>query len=304
MDNILIVDDESSIKELLSDFLSGLGYQVATASDGVEALEFLDQNWQSVGIVVSDINMPRMKGFELLKIVESRYPSIKRALLTAYSVEDYIDLALEHGISNIITKTTPFNFDEFLSIINKLANGRILGIEEYLAPNTIINRFSVTDPKKIHEYAALPIKSLNTPRLNRNFEMVMVELLNNAVYYGIKDMDPEYKENWKDDFILSKGEVEVAFGCDSEKSAIAVRDNGGKLTKSKVLYWLSRQMLRDNSGLPVGLYDIHGRGLFISREYVDRLIVNLVRGKATEIISMIYHNDIYKGHKPLLINEI
>ncbi|MBL8025924.1 MAG: response regulator [Fibrobacteres bacterium] len=303
MHRILIVDDEPSIKELLKEFLSGEGYTTETASDGIDALDILKSD-ANFDLIISDINMPRMKGFELLKQVEILYPRIKRVLLTAYSVEDYIHLALEHGISNIITKTTPFNFDELLTIVSKLLSGNILGLDVHLDSGTEISRFQIKDPRLIPEYASAPIKALKMPRLNRNFEMVMVELLNNAVYYGVKDMDPERKETWTDDFLLDDGQVEVFYGSDSQKAAIAVRDNGGKLSKDKIMYWLSRQMLRDETGLPVGLYDIHGRGLFISREYVDRLVVNLIKGKSTEIICLIYHEDIYKGHKPLLINEI
>jgi LytS/YehU family sensor histidine kinase len=162
----------------------------------------------------------------------------------------------------------------------------------------------VLSPKNIHDYALLPILAMKVTRAARNYEMVMVELINNAVYYGIQDMDPEKKEEWSDQFDLPEGAVEVFFGRDSEKCAIAVRDNGGKLTKEKVMHWLSRQIQKDNSGLPLGLLDVHGRGLFISREYVDRLIINIEKNKRTEIITLLYNEDTYKGHKPLLINEI
>jgi anti-sigma regulatory factor (Ser/Thr protein kinase) len=117
-------------------------------------------------------------------------------------------------------------------------------------------------------------------------------------------MDPEKKEEWNEAFTLNEGEVDLYYGQDDEKCAISITDNGGKLDKSKVLYWLGRQMERDNSGLPVGLYDVHGRGLYISREYVDRLVVNIQRNHRTEIICILYNKESYKGHKPLLINEI
>ena len=303
MSRILVVDDEISILELLKDFLEGEGYQVSTAGDGVDALGVLEKD-PRFDLVLSDINMPRMKGFEFLSRVEKLYPHIRRVLITAYNVEDYITLALKYGVSNIITKTTPFNFDEILLLLRNLIDGSIFGLGGYLKQGAAVAKIPVISPQKIHEYALTPIREMAITRVTRNLEMVVVELLNNAVYYGIKDMDPEKKEEWNERFTLAPGEVDLYYGKDDEKCAIAVADNGGKLNKEKVLYWLGRQMERDNSGLPVGLYDIHGRGLYISREYVDRLIVNIERRKRTEIISIIYNQEVYKGHKPLLINEI
>jgi CheY-like chemotaxis protein len=303
MDRILIVDDEFSILELLKDFLSGEGFEIQTACDGLEALDLLEKD-NRFNMILSDINMPRLKGFELLSRVEKLYPHIRRVLITAYNVEDYITLALKYGISNIITKTTPFNFDEILLLVRNLIQGTIFGISGYLKPGTPIRNIPVISPQKVHDYALEPIREFRISRGSRNLEMVVVELLNNAVYYGARDMDPEKKEDWDERFILNEGEVDIYYGSDDEKCVIAVTDNGGKLSKEKVMYWLGRQMERDNSGLPVGLYDVHGRGLYISREYMDRLIINIEKKKRTEIICILYQKDAYKGHKPLLINEI
>ncbi len=303
MKRILVVDDEISILELLRDFLEADGYKVMTAGDGVEALNLL-KNDSNFDLIMSDINMPRMKGFELLNNVEKLYPKMKRILITAYNVEDYIALAMKYGISNIITKTAPFNFDEILLTIRNLIDGSIFGIDRYLREGSIVHKIQVISPALIHEYALQPIERMSITRTTRNMEMVIVELLNNAVFYGAKDMDPEKKEEWNEQFELDNGEVEMHYGMDEEKYAISVTDNGGTLNKEKVLYWLRRQIERDNSGLPIGLYDIHGRGLYISREYVDRLIVNIEKKKRTEIICILYNTETYKGHKPLLINEI
>ncbi len=50
--------------------------------------------------------------------------------------------------------------------------------------------------------------------------------------------------------------------------------------------------------------DSHGRGLFIARKYIDRLIVNIDQKRKTEIIIINYFENTYKGFKPLYINEI
>jgi hypothetical protein len=54
----------------------------------------------------------------------------------------------------------------------------------------------------------------------------------------------------------------------------------------------------------VNLYDIHGRGIFISRETIDRFIINIKKQVSTEIIAIHYMQDKFKGFHPLLINEI
>jgi len=64
--------------------------------------------------------MPGMKGFDRLNIVRERYPSVKRMLITAYNVEDYLELALKHDIGNIFAKTAPFNFQEISTTIRNL----------------------------------------------------------------------------------------------------------------------------------------------------------------------------------------
>ncbi|OGS37504.1 MAG: hypothetical protein A2293_12640 [Elusimicrobia bacterium RIFOXYB2_FULL_49_7] len=303
MPKILIVDDEPAIRFLLQDILSELTYETLTAENGVEALAVLGKD-PGVDMIISDINMPKMMGFELLAKVETLYPHIKRVLITAYNVEDYLALSVQHGISNILTKTTPFNFDEVTSVIQNLLSENVFGIDHFLRPNTPTHSIAITDPSKIHDYTLQMLESLRPPGNSHNLEMVVVELLNNAIFYGIKDMDPEKKEDWNDQFILNEGEVNLSWGKDEEKIIFSVSDSGGKLTKKKVLHWLSRQIDKDDTGMPVGLLDFHGRGFFISREYVDRLIINIKKNIRTEIICLQYVKGSYQGHKPLLINEI
>jgi DNA-binding response OmpR family regulator len=72
--NLLIVDDEPSIRESLSQVLSELGYRVRTAEGGFSAL--LEIQNEVPELLLSDLNMPRMSGFELLSVVRRRFPGI------------------------------------------------------------------------------------------------------------------------------------------------------------------------------------------------------------------------------------
>ena len=72
---LLIVDDDSLIRNSLSGILTGIGYRVRSAEDGFSALvEIRNENPQ---ILLSDLNMPGMSGFELLSVVRSRFPAIR-----------------------------------------------------------------------------------------------------------------------------------------------------------------------------------------------------------------------------------
>ena len=69
--NLLVVDDEPSIRMLMSHIFSQLGHRVRTAEDGFSAL--LEIRQEVPDVILSDLNMPGMSGFELLSIVRCRF---------------------------------------------------------------------------------------------------------------------------------------------------------------------------------------------------------------------------------------
>jgi len=79
---ILIVDDEVEIREMLSRHFEFLGYNTSTASNGQEALDYLDEH--KVDIVITDIMMPVMDGVALLKSIRKEYPMIQVIMITGY----------------------------------------------------------------------------------------------------------------------------------------------------------------------------------------------------------------------------
>ena len=303
--SVLVVDDEPEIREMLSDYLSeDEGYTVFTAQDGIDALENVLPN-NKVDIVLSDINMPRMKGFELLNKVRELYPKIKRVLITAYNVEDYLELAMKHDVGNIFVKTTPFNFNELSTILRNLLSNDIFGAERYMSGDVTENTLTVTRSDTLQTYARKIIEFLPPSDDYKKLELVLVELLTNAIFYGIRKESPEMKETWEHDFELSLEEaIQIKTLWDDKKYAISILDKGGKLKKHDVLFWLNRQIGRDEKGLPIGILDSHGRGLYIARKYIDRILINIDTDAKTEVIIINYYNEEYSGFKPLYINEI
>jgi len=72
--SILIVEDEESVRTSLAMVLSGLGLRVRSASDGLAAL--IEMRHEAPDILLSDLNMPGMSGFELLSVVRRRFPAV------------------------------------------------------------------------------------------------------------------------------------------------------------------------------------------------------------------------------------
>jgi two-component system probable response regulator PhcQ len=78
--NILLVDDEDTVRDSLSTVLEREGYTVHQAASGDEALQALKE--KPIQLVISDHNMPGMSGLEFLKLVRERYPNVVRVMLT------------------------------------------------------------------------------------------------------------------------------------------------------------------------------------------------------------------------------
>ena len=112
---ILVVDDESVIRDLLFRTLGREGFRVVTACDGVEALNCLKGS--KIDIVISDIMMPRMNGLELLVEVKCDYPQIPVLLITGYAGNFSGKQALEAGAEDFIVK--PFKNSEIRYAIQR-----------------------------------------------------------------------------------------------------------------------------------------------------------------------------------------
>ncbi|MTJ52724.1 hybrid sensor histidine kinase/response regulator [Anabaena sp. UHCC 0253] len=118
---ILVVDDAISLRQTLSLTLQKSGYQVLQAQNGVEALEQL-QLHPEIEVIISDLEMPRMNGFELLSHIRQNPDFAKKpvVVLTSRSAEKHRQLAYELGANSYLTK--PYLEHEFLSTVDSLAN--------------------------------------------------------------------------------------------------------------------------------------------------------------------------------------
>ena len=90
---ILFVDDESQILRAITRIFMDTEYEIITVESGKEALDILEN--QKVDVIVSDMKMPNMTGYELLSQVKKRFPSMVRIILSGFSDERIVFDALQ-----------------------------------------------------------------------------------------------------------------------------------------------------------------------------------------------------------------
>ena len=104
--HILVVDDEELVRDLIVEILARAGYDAVAAKTPEEAFELL----AGVALVISDILMPGLSGFELLDRLRSRRPSVPVLLITGASTEAAHAEALARGAADLVAK--PFSHAE------------------------------------------------------------------------------------------------------------------------------------------------------------------------------------------------
>jgi CheY-like chemotaxis protein len=107
---ILAVDDSATVRKFVSVSLSMQGFQVITASDGMEALEKLPQ--QQVDLLVTDLNMPNMDGFELIRALRQnpQYKDLPVIILTSLTDEVSRETGAKLGVNSFLVK--PFSLEK------------------------------------------------------------------------------------------------------------------------------------------------------------------------------------------------
>lgn len=118
MANILVVDDSTTMRQMVNFTLTGAGHKVVEAGDGEEALKVADGG--RFDLVITDINMPKMDGIALIKALRSR-PDFKFVPILTLTTEAQNEKKQEGkaaGATGWIVK--PFNPESLLSVLNKV----------------------------------------------------------------------------------------------------------------------------------------------------------------------------------------
>jgi len=102
---ILIADDSPTIRKFVSFSLKALGYEVIAACDGMEAVELLPTS--EIDLIITDLNMPNMDGFELIKTVRGNDKDIPIIILSSLKGSEEVDRGLSSGANSYMVK--PFD---------------------------------------------------------------------------------------------------------------------------------------------------------------------------------------------------
>lgn len=137
---VLIVDDESLMRELVSEMLKGKAKSIIPAQSGVEALEIFKQI-PKIDIIITDMNMPGMNGLQLLEKIRQMDPIIPVVVMTGYSEIFGIEESLKSGVEEYIKK--PFKREELEIIVDRaiwraISKKRNIMLEYIITANELI----------------------------------------------------------------------------------------------------------------------------------------------------------------------
>lgn len=102
MSAILMVEDSPTQSQMIANMLTGAGFEVTVAEDGVAALE--EMLLRQPELVLTDMDMPRMNGLELVEAIREQYPLVPSVLMTAQGSEEIAFQALERGAASYVPK--------------------------------------------------------------------------------------------------------------------------------------------------------------------------------------------------------
>lgn len=138
MISILVVEDEPEILKQMELMLGRIAQSVLSATNGVEAYDIYRQ--EPIDLIISDIDMPRMNGLELLKSVRNHDRKIPFILLTGLKSLDILTEAIQYGITAFLSK--PINIKDLIAKIEEVAQVKMLEkqlLREQTKLNTILN---------------------------------------------------------------------------------------------------------------------------------------------------------------------
>lgn len=115
---ILVIDDDDRVRTLLKDILVFGGHQVIEASDGILGIKYLEEG--RFDMVLTDLGMPIMNGWEVAKCVKRKTPQVPVGLITGWGIHLEEEKVKESGVDLIIAK--PFQVKEILEAVNQFSN--------------------------------------------------------------------------------------------------------------------------------------------------------------------------------------
>ena len=118
---LLYVEDNADAREMTAMVLENFFKEVYVAKNGKEGVEQFKQN--PVDIVMSDISMPKLNGFELCKIIKSIDPSVSLVIISAHNEKQFFSQSVDVGVDGYIYK--PIDIDKLTTVLYKVVTKKI-----------------------------------------------------------------------------------------------------------------------------------------------------------------------------------
>ncbi len=278
MKKILIVDDEPSIRELLSVMLTDRGYTISAASDGMEGFELFKSF--NPDIAITDVRMPRMDGLTLTKQMKQLRDDIDVIVMTGFGTEELVIEALRAGASNYLKK--PIDFKDLLRILEntlfKRKHRERLDIKRDVVTReekTIVIGNTISDVWGVVNQIILNIHSETPHGILEGLRAGLYEIIINAIEHG--NLGITYEQ--KTEALARSAYLEII-----EEKARAAEEAGKKVTiHSKYdKERLSVEIRDDGAGFnihdlpdvlhPEMIMSAHGRGILLTNLYFDKVL--------------------------------
>ena len=166
---ILVVDDEKVIRDGCHRVLSGKGFEVLTAENGLEAMDILAE--KHVDIILIDLKMPVMGGEEVMERTRTQHPDIPVIIITGHGTIDTAVECMKKGAYDFITK--PFQMDQFLLTVNRATDKRNLEVKAKQFQEENIQNLYDLNLEKSRLKTIINCMANGVMVTNRNLEIVL-----------------------------------------------------------------------------------------------------------------------------------
>ncbi|MBL7128908.1 MAG: sigma-54-dependent Fis family transcriptional regulator [Ignavibacteria bacterium] len=159
---ILIVDDESAQRLILSGHLKQKGFNVLEAASGNDALSIVNE--KLIDIIITDFKMPDITGLDLLKKVKATNPEITVVIVTAFGTIETAVKAMKEGAYDYLTK--PIDLDELDLVIKKILERQQLLSENRMLKEQLVDKYNlsgfVADSKKMESVLNFAVRAADS----------------------------------------------------------------------------------------------------------------------------------------------
>jgi len=199
---VMIIDDEDVVRELVSDMVDSLGYEVIDFSDPKKAIDYYKKNYKEVSVVFLDMIMPGLNGRETFFLLKEINRSIRSVILSGFSLNEDIEKILEEGCYAYLKK--PVKMDELEKTLNM-----VLNLEE----KVVVEVASDDDPEIISFSEYNMNEELENMGMSAEIFVKMLKgFVENYSDAGNRMVDFAKKKKYEDLFIFSHSIKSIAAG--------------------------------------------------------------------------------------------